>query len=59
MGTPANFKRPISEEDFQVILNELRKPPINVSFRPISIEEKPLGEALITHPPQLLPLIKI
>jgi len=23
MGAPANFKRPINEEDFQVILNEL------------------------------------
>jgi predicted RNA-binding protein len=49
MGAPANFKRPISEEDFQIILDELRKPPVNVSFRPISIEEKPPKEVLMAQ----------
>jgi len=58
MGAPANFKRPISEEDFRLILNELRRPPINVSFRSISIEEKPPREALITQPPTAPPTHK-
>jgi len=66
-GTPANFKRPISEEDFRVILDELKKPSINVSFKSISVERisiktseaiKPSGEPLITQPPVTFPTHK-
>lgn len=65
-GTPANFKRPISEEDFQLILSELKKPSINVSFKTISVEEisiKPYEsvkhrEPLITQSPTTPPTHK-
>jgi len=65
-GGPANFKRPISEEDFQVILSELKKPSINVSFKTISVKEIPIKpyelvkhrEPLITQPPTTPPTHK-
>lgn len=49
-GGPANFKRPISEHDFQLILEELKKPQVEVIFKSKVVkleEEKPLTETEI------------
>jgi len=39
VGTPANMKRPISEEDYQLIFAEMKKPPVQVEFRPAHIKK--------------------
>ncbi len=44
-GNPANFGRPVVDEDFQIILDELRKnPPITVVLKELSSIRKPLEQ---------------
>jgi len=33
VGTPSNLQRPISDEDYQLIYEEMKKPPTSVTFR--------------------------
>lgn len=59
MGTPANFRRPISEEDYQRIYKEMEKPPITVAFgkaREPSKQKRP-KEEVPPIPPDLEKII--
>jgi len=61
VGTPANMQRPIGEEDYQLILAEMEKPPIQITFAPRRVpaglvkeaERKKMKEETLAppHPP--------
>ncbi|MEM2364268.1 MAG: EVE domain-containing protein, partial [Candidatus Bathyarchaeia archaeon] len=56
MGTPANYGQPIREEDFRLILSELAKPQIQVSFRPSRIPPTIREGITITLPSAAVPV---
>jgi len=50
-GAIANMGRPIGSEDYQLILEELQKPPIQVSTKPILVATAFRKEAIVTPKP--------